>query len=75
MALFGSDLREALKKAASRGFVLVRISGSHHRLQHPTDPARTTTVPIHAANTLKRGTLRNIIKQAGLTVDEFLDLL
>jgi predicted RNA binding protein YcfA (HicA-like mRNA interferase family) len=71
-ALTGRDVVRALQKA---GFVVIRISGSHHRLEHPGDPSRTTTVPVHAGKTLKRGTLRGIIKQAGLTVDEFLALL
>jgi predicted RNA binding protein YcfA (HicA-like mRNA interferase family) len=31
-------------------------------------------VPVHAAD-LKRGTLAAVIKQAGLTAEEFLDLL
>ena len=71
-ALTGRDVVRALQKA---GFVVIRISGSHHRLEHSDDLSRTTTVPVHAGKTLKRGTLRGIIKQAGLTVDEFLALL
>lgn len=71
-ALTGRDVVRALQKA---GFVVIRISGSHHRLEHPDDPSRTTTVPVHAGKALKRGTLRGIIKQVGLTVDEFLALL
>jgi predicted RNA binding protein YcfA (HicA-like mRNA interferase family) len=34
---------------------------------------RTVPIPKHA--TIKKGTLRGIIRQAGLTVDEFVDLL
>jgi len=71
-ALTGRDVVRALQKA---GFVVIRVSGSHHRLEHPSDSSRTTTVPVHAGKTLKRGTLRAIIKQAGLTVDEFVALL
>jgi len=43
-------------------------------MAHPGDPTRKITVPIHAKD-LKRGTLRAIIAQAGLTVAEFLALL
>jgi predicted RNA binding protein YcfA (HicA-like mRNA interferase family) len=57
------------------GFVVDRIVGSHHVLVHPSDPRRTVTVPVHAARDLKRGTLRSIIRQAGFTVEEFVDLL
>jgi predicted RNA binding protein YcfA (HicA-like mRNA interferase family) len=68
----GRDIVRALEKA---GFVVVRISGSHHRLQHRDDPRRATTVPVHANRDLPRGTLRDIIDQAGMTIDEFVELL
>lgn len=71
-ALTGKDVIRALQKA---GFVVIRTSGSHHRLEHPGDPSRIATVPVHAGRTLKRGTLHGIIKQAGLTADEFVALL
>jgi predicted RNA binding protein YcfA (HicA-like mRNA interferase family) len=62
----------ALERA---GFVVSRVSGSHCRLVHTTDPARKLTVPLHGTTDLKRGTLRSIITQAGLTVAEFVTLL
>jgi predicted RNA binding protein YcfA (HicA-like mRNA interferase family) len=43
-------------------------------LIHAADPARKVTVPIHNTD-LKRGTLRAIIAQSGLSVAEFLALL
>jgi predicted RNA binding protein YcfA (HicA-like mRNA interferase family) len=57
------------------GFVVDRIVGSHHVLKHPDSPARTVTVPCHSGRDLKPGTLRAIIRQAGLTVEEFNKLL
>ena len=36
---------------------------------------RTVTVPVHAARDLKPGTLRSIIRQPGLTTEEFTKLL
>lgn len=51
---------------------MVRVTGSHHRLVHPERPGSPVTVAVHAGKTLKRGTLRNILKQSGLTVDEFM---
>ena len=51
-ALTGSRVVRALERG---GFVVIRISGSHHRLAHVDDPARVTTVPVHAGMTLKRG--------------------
>ncbi|HEY4775898.1 MAG TPA: type II toxin-antitoxin system HicA family toxin [Xanthobacteraceae bacterium] len=68
----GKDVVGALKNA---GFVVDRIVGSHHVMVFPNDPARTVTVPVHAARDLKPGTLRSIIRQAGLTTEEFTKLL
>jgi predicted RNA binding protein YcfA (HicA-like mRNA interferase family) len=60
---------------ANASFVVNRVVGSHHVLTHPADPSRTVTVPFHGARSLKSGTLRSIIRQARLTVDEFRELL
>jgi predicted RNA binding protein YcfA (HicA-like mRNA interferase family) len=66
--------REAIRALERAGFVTLRQSGSHCRLIHATDPARKVTVPVHGGD-IKRGTLRAIIAQAGLTVSEFVALL
>jgi predicted RNA binding protein YcfA (HicA-like mRNA interferase family) len=66
--------REDVRALERNGFVMSRTSGSHCRLVHAHDPARKVTVPIHAGD-LKRGTLRAIIAQAGLTVADFTALL
>jgi len=71
-ALDGRTVIRALQKS---GFTVVRTSGSHVRLVHGADPSRQTTVPVHKGKDLPRGTLRDIIAQAGLSVDEFLALL
>ncbi len=59
----------ALERA---GFVVDRITGSHHILRHPARMGRV--VAVHARE-LNRGALADAIKQAGLTQDEFLTLL
>ncbi|MDX2140692.1 MAG: type II toxin-antitoxin system HicA family toxin [Chloroflexota bacterium] len=67
----GQECRRALEKV---GFVLDRQRGSHMIMRRDEPPpARTVVVPDHRE--LDRGTLRGIIRQAGLTVDEFLALL
>jgi predicted RNA binding protein YcfA (HicA-like mRNA interferase family) len=71
-ALRARDVIRALERA---GFAISRISGSHCRLIHTADTARKVTVPLHGSTDLKKGTLRGIIAQAGLTVAEFLALL
>jgi predicted RNA binding protein YcfA (HicA-like mRNA interferase family) len=70
-SLRSKDVIRALERA---GFVVSRTSGSHCRLIHRTDRSRKVTVPVHNED-LKRGTLRGIIAQAGLTVPEFIALL
>ncbi|MBI4564448.1 MAG: type II toxin-antitoxin system HicA family toxin [Planctomycetes bacterium] len=45
-------------------------AGSHATLKHPSDPTKRVTVPVHARE-LPRGTLMAIVKQAGMTPEEF----
>jgi predicted RNA binding protein YcfA (HicA-like mRNA interferase family) len=71
-AASGQRVVRALMKA---GFVVDRIVGSHHILKYPGRPARTVVVPCHSGRDLKPGTLRSIIRQAGLTLEEFNQLL
>jgi predicted RNA binding protein YcfA (HicA-like mRNA interferase family) len=66
---------EAVIRALERaGFFVERVKGSHHSLKHPDKPGLHVTVAFHKKE-VPRGTLRSIIKQAGLTVEEFIDLL
>lgn len=67
--------REVLRALGRAGFTIARTSGSHYILAHPSDPARAVTVPFHGARSLKPGTMRNIIRQTGMTIDEFRKLL
>ena len=64
------EVDAALLKA---GFEAYHQSGSHLLLRHPLTKARTT-VPMHARD-LDRGLLRKILKQAGLTDEQFRELL
>jgi predicted RNA binding protein YcfA (HicA-like mRNA interferase family) len=67
--------RQVIRALAKAGFVVDRIVGSHHVLVDPADARRTVTVPVHAGRDLKRGTLRSIIRQAGITIEDFVRLL
>jgi predicted RNA binding protein YcfA (HicA-like mRNA interferase family) len=67
--------REVIRALQGAGFAIVRTTGGHYRLVHQSDPTRQTTVPAHQGKDIPRGTLRAIIGQAGLTVEEFIDLL
>ncbi|MDQ4062220.1 MAG: type II toxin-antitoxin system HicA family toxin [Pseudomonadota bacterium] len=64
------DLIRALEEA---GFLRSRQKGSHVSLRHP-GTKRTTVVPMHTGD-LKRSLLKKIIQDAGLTEDDFRDLL
>jgi len=67
--------RQAVRALQKAGFVVDRIVGSHHVMAHPDDPKRAVTVPVHGNRDLKPGTLRSVIRQAGLTAEEFRQLL
>jgi len=66
----GSDVVRALAKA---GFQDVRIKGSHHFLQHPD--GRSTVVPVHAGETIGPGLMGKILRDIGLSAEEFVALL
>ena len=66
--------RAVMRALEQAGLVLVRITGSHHIYEHPGRPGRIVPVPLHNRD-IKRGTLHNILRQAELTEEEFLDLL
>jgi len=68
------SFRKVIRALERAGFVIDHVTGSHYRLKHRSDPSRTTVVPRHSKD-IKRPVLRSIIQQAGLTVDEFLDLI
>ncbi len=67
----GERMVRALKRA---GFIQLRQKGSHVSLEKRTgEKALRTVVPLHP--TLAKGTLSDILKQTGVTVDELLELL
>jgi len=63
--------REVLARLQRAGFVVRRQSGSHVVLRH-TD-GRQTYVAMHTGD-LPGGTFRAILKQAGLTEEQFREL-
>ena len=67
--LSGREVRSALERV---GFVFRRQSGSHMILRRDNPHARVV-VPDHKQ--LRSGTLRRILADAGLTVDQFVELL
>lgn len=64
--------RECVKALQKIGFQAERQKGSHMMLYRESS-STPVVVPDHKE--LDRGTLRSIIRQAGLNVDEFVELL
>ncbi len=63
---------DCIKVLHKVGFVIDRQRGSHITLKRPEPPGRVT-IPNHKE--LKPGMLRRIIRDAGLTVADFVELL
>ncbi len=64
--------KQCVKALTKIGFVVFRQRGSHITMVRE-NPKCQVTIPHH--KTVAKGTLRAIIKQADLTVDEFINLL
>mgnify|MGYP001619326679 FL=1 len=65
--------KAAVKKFLKIGYVVTRQKGSHVRLTNDNDILRKPfTIPLHKM--LKPGLTHQLIKDAGLTIEEFLDL-
>ncbi|UCE38627.1 MAG: type II toxin-antitoxin system HicA family toxin [Thermoplasmata archaeon] len=63
--------KKLIKVLTKFGYYIRDQKGSHVHLRHPI--RKPLTVPAH--KTIARGTLRAIIRDADLTVDEFLQIL
>lgn len=62
-----------IKTLSKMGFIKKRQHGSHLILWHPS-LRKIIPIPIHAQE-IKKGTLKSIIRQSGLTKDQFIKLL
>ncbi len=65
--------RQAVAALKRVGYEADHQTGSHIILRHADPPHRRLSVPDHKE--LAKGTLRSLIREAGLTVDEFVSLL
>jgi len=57
--------REIVKRIEQDGWFWKRSSGSHHIYKHPSKPG-TVVVAYHGAKDLPEGTVKSILRQAGL---------
>ena len=68
----GMEVIKALKQI---GWYPERQHGSHVHLKHPEYSHLRITVAVHRGEIIKPKTLQSILEQAGLSIDEFRDLL
>ena len=61
--------REVVERLERANFILVRQTGSHMIMRREKAPKITVFIPDHKE--LKRGILKNSLRQINLTVDEF----
>ena len=63
---------EVVRAFEKAGWQHDRTRGSHYIMIRPNRPG-LLSIPMHSP--VRRGTLRKLIRQAGLTVEEFVNLL
>lgn len=64
---------QVIKMLEGLGFQRIRQSGSHATYRR--QDGQWTIVSVHARKIIPRGTLRKILRDAGLTIEEFTGLL
>ncbi|MCM3920339.1 type II toxin-antitoxin system HicA family toxin [Frankia sp. AiPs1] len=64
---------EVVKVLEKLGFEVIRTKGSHHMMRNAE--GRFTVVPVHPGRDLPVGTLRRIIRDTGLSIEEFVAML
>jgi predicted RNA binding protein YcfA (HicA-like mRNA interferase family) len=69
--LSGFTYRDTVKKLKAAGFEFDRYAKGSHEIWKNTKTKKRTTIPNHPGS-LPDGTLRAIIKQSGIEVEEFL---
>ncbi|MCL2685110.1 MAG: type II toxin-antitoxin system HicA family toxin [Candidatus Bathyarchaeota archaeon] len=73
MSLKPQSAKKLIKALSKIDFKIVRTQGSHVILKHPD--GRLTVVPVHAGEEIGSGLLNKIIKDTGLSKEEFIKLL
>jgi predicted RNA binding protein YcfA (HicA-like mRNA interferase family) len=70
--LNGFNYRKVVKKLKTFGFKFDRQAAGSHEIWFNESTNKYTTIPNHPGD-LPEGTLRAILKQAGVSPDKFLD--
>jgi predicted RNA binding protein YcfA (HicA-like mRNA interferase family) len=69
--LGGFRYREIVQRLKQFGFQFDRQAAGSHEIWYNPNTDRYTTIPNHSGN-IPEGTLRAILKQAGISATEFL---
>jgi predicted RNA binding protein YcfA (HicA-like mRNA interferase family) len=69
-SLTGRQILTALERL---GFAVIRIRGSHHYLRHAD--GRATVVPVHRGETIGRGLLSKILRDAEINREQLQEQL
>jgi predicted RNA binding protein YcfA (HicA-like mRNA interferase family) len=69
--LAGFKYREITKRLKTLGFLFDRQAAGSHEIWFNSETNRYTTIPNHPGN-LPEGALKAILKQAGITTEDFL---
>ncbi len=70
--LAGFSYREIVKKLRLLGFEFYRHAAGSHEIWYNSETDRFTTIARHNTD-MPEGTMKSIIKQAGISVDDFLN--
>ncbi|RZN38041.1 MAG: type II toxin-antitoxin system HicA family toxin [Methanosarcinales archaeon] len=68
------DCKRCYQELKKAGFVFDRQAKGSHEIWYNPITKRRTTIPNHPGVDIPKGTLKAIIKEAGLAVEEFLEL-
>lgn len=71
--LAGFTYRQIVKKLKKLGFAFHRQAAGSHEIWRNADSGRFTTIPNHPGD-MPEGTLKAILKQAGVTTAHFLQM-
>ena len=66
--------REVERVIIRDGWYLHHSRGSHFYYRHSEHSGKRITLPIHAGEVLPQKTFRSILEQAGMTLEEFIEL-
>ena len=70
--LSGFAYQDIVRRLKVFGFSFLRQAAGSHEIWHNKSTGRYTTIPNHTGD-MPQGTLRAILKQAGISAEDFID--